>query len=123
MAPEVKTAGLMNAFIEKHRVKRGQHIRKRAREFGEVVKDEHRTAARGGAGINMFGEPRSAPGEPPAMETGSLFAQIDQGVDADVRKREARVIANYKVLEDGTRRMEPRPLGRIALAKYRGRVR
>lgn len=121
--PEVKTAGLLNAFIDKHRVKRGLHIRRRAREYAEVVKEEHRTAPRGGSGINMFGEPRSAPGEPPAMETGRLFAQIDQGVDADVRKREARVIANYKVLEDGTRRIEPRPLARIALAKYRGRVR
>jgi len=121
--PEVKTAGLLNAFIDKHRVKRGLHVRKRAREYAEVVKEEHRTAPRGGAGINMFGEPRSAPGEPPAMETGALFAQIDQGVDVDMAKREARVIANYAVLENGTRRMEPRPLARIALAKYRGRVR
>lgn len=121
--PEVKTAGLLNAFIDKHRVKRGLHVRKRAREYAEVVKEEHRTAPRGGAGINMFGEPRSAPGEPPAMETGALFAQIDQGVDVDMAKREARVVANYAVLENGTRRMEPRPLARIALAKYRGRVR
>lgn len=121
--PEVKTAGLLNAFIEKHRVKRGLHVRKRAREYAEVVKEEHRNAPRGGAGINMFGEPRSAPGEPPAMETGALFAQIDQGLDVDMAKREARVIANYAVLENGTRRMEPRPLARIALAKYRGRVR
>lgn len=121
--PEVKTAGLLNAFIDKHRVKRGLHVRKRAREYAEVVKEEHRTAPRGGAGINMFGEPRSAPGEPPAMETGALFAQIDQGLDVDMAKREARVVANYAVLENGTRRMEPRPLARIALAKYRGRVR
>ena len=121
--PEVKTAGLLNAFIDKHRVKRGLHVRKRAREYAEVVKEEHRTAPRGGAGINMFGEPRSAPGEPPAMETGALFAQIDQGVDVDMAKREARVVANYAVLENGTRRMEPRPLARIALAKYRGQVR
>lgn len=121
--PEVKTAGLLSAFIERHRVKRGQHIRKRAREYAEVVKTEHRNAPRGGRNLNMFGEPRSAPGEPPAMETGQLFAQIDQGVDADVRKREAKVIANYRVLEDGTRRMEPRPLSRIALVKYRGQLR
>lgn len=121
--PEVKTAGLMPQAIEKLKKRQAEHIKRRAREYQQLVKEEHRNAPRGGSNLNMFGEARSAPGEAPAMETGALFAQLDQGLDVDMRKAEARVIANYKVLEYGTRRMKPRPLGRIALARLKGQVR
>lgn len=120
---EVRTANLMPQAIERLKKRQAERIRRRAREYQTIVKEEHRTAPRGGANLNMFGEPRSAPGEPPAMETGALFAQLDQGLTVDMNKREARVIANYKVLEDGTRRMEPRPLGRVALAKLKSDTR
>lgn len=116
---DVKTAGLLPQAIKRLQQRQAEHIRKRAREFADVVKAEHRNAPRGGENLNRFGEKRSAPGEPPAMETGGLFAEIDQGVDVDMAKREARVVANYAVLENGTRRMEPRPLGRISLAKFK----
>ena len=119
MAAEVKTAGLLPQAIKRLQQRQAEHIRRRAREFSDVVKATHRNAPRGGENLNRFGEQRSAPGEPPAMETGALFAQIDQGVDVDMAKREARVVANYAVLENGTRKMEPRPLGRISLAKFK----
>lgn len=99
-----------------------QHMQRRAKEFQGTVKELHRNAPRGGDNLNRYGEPRSAPGEPPAMETGTLFAKVDQGL---TREGDAhyRVQANYRVLEDGTRRLRPRPLARLALAEFKVRVR
>lgn len=98
-----------------------RHLRKRARELSGIAKDLHRTAPRGGRNLNIFGEPRSAPGEVPAMETGALFANIDQGVE--VNGLEATVIVNYRDLEFGRHRTEPRPLGEIASAEFKQRHR
>ena len=113
-----------------------RHVRKRANELSGIAKDLHRTAPRGGKNVNRFGERRSAPGEVPAMETGALFAAIDQGVN--VTKKQATVVVNWKVLEFGysvglrsrltdrrtlgARAMLPRPLGDIALARFKARV-
>ena len=98
-----------------------RHVKGRAQLLSGIAKDLHRTAPRGGTNVNRFGEPRSAPGEPPAMETGALFAALDQGVTQ--LGLEAQVVVNYRLLEDGTRRMRPRPLGRIAAAELKARVR
>ena len=98
-----------------------RHVRKRANELSGIAKDLHRTAPRGGENINRFGEPRSAPGEVPAMETGGLFAEIDQGVN--VTKKQATVIVNRTVLEFGTPHIRPRPLGRRASATFKERAR
>lgn len=98
-----------------------ERVEKRAREFRDTAKNIHRNAPRGGENLNRFGERRSAPGEPPAMETGRLFAVIDQGL---TREGDAhyRVPANYKLLEFGTRKVRPRPLGRLALAEFKQKV-
>jgi len=55
------------------------------------------------------------------METGQLFAVLDQGL---TREGDAhfRVPANYKLLENGTRRMRPRPLARISLAEFKAKL-
>lgn len=99
----------------------GRHVKKRAEELSDIAKRLHRTAPRGGKAKNAFGERRSAPGEPPAMESGGLFASIDQGVTVD--RMSAQVIVNFKLLEAGTRRMKPRPLGAFASAELKSRVR
>lgn len=98
-----------------------RHVKGRADLLRGIAKNLHRTAPRGGTNTNRFGEPRSAPGEPPAMETGALFTAIDQGVTQ--LALEAQVVVNYRLLEDGSRRMRPRPLGRIAAAELKARVR
>lgn len=99
-----------------------QHVERRAKEYQSTVKAAHRNAPRGGQNLNKFGERRSAPGEPPAMETGQLFAVLDQGL---TREGDAhfRVPANYKLLENGTRKMRPRPLARISLAEFKAKAR
>ena len=97
-----------------------RHVRKRANELSDITKNLHRNAPRGGKAKNRFGERRSAPGEQPAMETGRLFAEIDQGVQVDGKS--ATVIVNRKVLEYGTARMRPRPLGRKASAALKAKV-
>lgn len=99
-----------------------RHVRKRANELSGIAKHLHRNAPRGGRNLNMFGERRSAPGEVPAMETGSLYAEIDQGVE--VKPMEATVIVNRTELEFGSdkRNIKPRPLGAIAAAEFRQRT-
>jgi hypothetical protein len=96
-----------------------QRAEKWANLAKQVAFETHRQAPRGGVNINKFGEPRSAPGEAPAMETGRLFAILNQ-------QRPARepdgysVLVNYTVLEQGyskgNRVLEPRPLGRITMS-------
>lgn len=85
----------------------------------QVAFETHRQAPRAGVNLNRFGERRSAPGDPPAMETGRLFAILNQ----QQPQREAdgySVLVNYTLLEDGYskngRILEPRPLGRITLS-------
>lgn len=113
-----------------------RHVKKRANDLSDIAKNLHRSAPRGGKAKNKFGERRSAPGEAPAMETGRLFAEIDQGVE--VNGKTATVIVNRKVLEFGyalgsrsrlsDRKtlaggvLKPRPLGRKASAALKARV-
>jgi hypothetical protein len=98
-----------------------RHLKRRADLLSGTAKDLHRNAPRGGENVNRFGERRSAALEVPAMETGGLFARLDQGVEVDAK--EARVVVNHKLLEDGTRRMKPRPLGAEAVAEFKRKVR
>lgn len=71
---------------------------------------------------NVFHQ-ASAPGEPPASDTGSLVSRIEvKPVEEDVA---AKVVANTKYaafLEFGTVKMEPRPFMRPALANMRDRI-
>ena len=103
-----------------------RHVRARANELSEIAKDLHRTAPRGGENLNRFGERRSAPREVPAMETGGLFAMIDQGVKVEPMTATVTVSfgfgPNRGSLEAGTRRMAPRPLGRRALTELKQRI-
>jgi hypothetical protein len=122
-------------LIARIRRKAADHAFTRARDTQEVAKSEHRDAPRGGSATNAFGESRSAPGEPPAMEYGRLFAKLDQQLQRTLEGGRAPV--NYRVLEFGYQvgvrsrisdrkslragRLEPRPLGAITLAIMRAR--
>ena len=99
-----------------------RQVRKRANLASSIAKDLHRNAPRGGENLNRFGEPRSAAREVPAMETGRLFAAIDQGVN--VTNKQATVVVNWKVLEFGTRdgTLLPRILGEETVAELKARV-
>ena len=99
-----------------------RHLKARAELLSGITKDTHKNAPRGGDAINAFGERRSAAGEPPAMEYGALFANIDQGVE--IQPMHATVIVNYRVLEFGStkRNMGKRPLGSFASATFKQRV-
>jgi hypothetical protein len=93
------------------------HVRDRAELLSSIAKDIHRTAPRGGKNTNYFGEQRSAPYEPPAMEFGTLFSWIDQEVTVEGLR--ATVIVNRLHLEFTLRR----PLGDMAAHDFRVRVR
>lgn len=126
----VRNQRAVNEFVQ---AAKARHVRARANELRDIAKDEHRTAPRGGPGINRFGELRSpeAGGTAPAMETGRLFALIDQGVTVEsaFARVQATVVVNFGFgpgkgsMEDGTRRMAPRPLGRISLARFTSSLR
>ena len=65
----------------------------------------------------------SAPGEPPATDTGRLVNSIN--TEVDTQNLVVRVTANAAhadALEFGTRNMEPRPFMRPALANKRDRI-
>jgi hypothetical protein len=106
----------------------GRHLKQRANELRQIALDLHRTAPRGGPGINKYGELRSpkAGGTAPAVEEGGLYAMIDQGVTLD--RMSARVVVNFGFgpskgsMEKGTRRMRPRPLGALAVAELESRI-
>lgn len=106
----------------------GQHIKQRAFELRDIALALHRTAPRGGPGVNRFGELRSprAGNTAPAMEDGGMYAMIEQGVTLD--RMSARVVVNFGFgpgkgsMEAGTRRMRPRPLGALAVAELKARI-
>lgn len=117
----IRSQGNYAAVRERLKAVKTQRVKQRGRQLQGITRDMHRDAPRGGIGINMFGEQRSAPGEPPAMETGALFALIDQGLE-QVNDSQVRITVNYAVQEDGTLNMLPRPLGRQAIAELQRQV-
>ena len=65
----------------------------------------------------------SAPGEPPASDTGFLVNSIKRKMDMDKLGGEIRSRAAYsKYLEYGTSKMMPRPYMFPALEKHRGKI-
>ena len=65
----------------------------------------------------------SAPGEPPASDTGFLVNNIKRKMDMDKLGGEIRSRAAYsKYLEYGTSKMMPRPFMFPALEKHRGKI-
>ena len=65
----------------------------------------------------------SAPGEPPASDTGILVNNIKRKMDMDKLGGEIRSRAAYsKYLEYGTSKMMPRPYMFPALEKHRGKI-
>ena len=65
----------------------------------------------------------SAPGEPPASDTGFLVNNIKRKMDMDKLGGEIRSRAAYsKYLEYGTSKMMPRPYMFPALEKHRGKI-
>lgn len=115
------------------RQKLAERVRVRAEQAERIAAQLHMNAPRGGTNLNMFGQPRSAPGEQPAVETGALLGRIlNETVISGLR---AQVTVNYKVLEYGyyvgarsrisdraeltPSRMAPRPMGRMTVARLK----
>jgi hypothetical protein len=95
------------------------HARSRADRLADIATDLHRRAPRGGQNLNRYGQPRSAPGEQPAIEEGSLLDALQVPPHA-VRERHWRVFVNHAPLEYGAKKngriiILPRPMGRLTL--------
>lgn len=71
--------------------------------------------------INAFGQHRSAPGEPPAREFGTLASLIKGGASPSGRLQ-WDVVANYRPLEHGTRKVAARPLGAMTVETVKAEI-
>lgn len=95
------------------RSKLADRVQQRATRGRDIALDLHLNAPRGGTNLNVWGEPRSAPNEAAAIEYGDLYAAILGGLTVDKANLTAAFVTNYVLLEYGTRRMGPRPMGRM----------
>lgn len=110
-----------NAAADRIRQKLAERVRVRAEQAERIAARLHMTAPRGGTNLNRYGQPRSAPGEQPAVETGALLGRILNETKVDGLR--AQVTVNYAVLEYGYdangRRLAPRPMGRMTVARLK----
>lgn len=67
---------------------------------------------------------RSAPGEAPARATGVLYRQIEVKKSNRKDRPQSRIVAPgiYRLLENGTRTISPRPSFQSALARHADRI-
>lgn len=125
----------VNGAMRLVRTRVGRRVESRALRGQDIAIQLHETAPRGGANVNRYGEPRSAPGEPPAIETGDLLESMRDGYQYDASTLTASFIANYVVQEYGydvgdrsrisdkqslaAGRMDPRPMGRLTIEQLK----
>lgn len=115
---------------ERIRAKLEARVHERTTEVAHSAAQLHMNAPRGGVNLNMYGQPRSAPGEQPAIETGELLSRILKPEYGPMR---GVAVVNYADLEwgydaavaitstaaYGRYRVEPRPMGRMVLAELK----
>lgn len=120
------------------RPKLGDRVEQRAFDGRDIAVELHETAPRGGESINAHGQPRSAPGEQPAIEHGDLREVMLNEFTFDERTLTASFPVNYIVLEYGydvgarsrisdkatlsAGRLDPRPMGRMTSDKLKQEV-
>jgi HK97 gp10 family phage protein len=97
-------------------------LRKAVAEAAEAIRDDAIKSLRSGGSRTAKGR-ASAPGEPPARQSGRLQRSIV--VELDPSRPSAKVIATAdyaRALEFGTRRMAARPFLRPALERNRAKT-
>lgn len=97
-----------------------QRVHARAVQGSEIAVQLHVNAPRGGSNVNRYGQPRSAPGEQPAVEDGQLLQALQdppQPVDGGYA-----FTVNRAQLEPGTRYMASRPLGAMTIEQLKRNV-
>ena len=94
-----------------------QHVHKRAVQGSEIAVQLHTNAPRGGSNVNRYGQPRSAPGEQPAVEDGRLLQAL-QDPPQPIQGGYAFTV-NRAQLEGGTRYIRPRPMGAMTIEQLK----
>lgn len=114
-------------FVWRNKALVGVEVEQAMRRVGEEVRrDVVRSLSQPGTGrrYGRRGHRASAPGEPPAVDTGRLKQSIQSEVTRDATRVTARVGTNVTYapfLEFGTRLMRARPFLGPALARARKR--
>lgn len=109
--------------LRRARARLEDQVERRAFQGRDIALELHETAPRGGTATNAYGQPRSAPGEPPAIEHGDLREAILNGYEFDQQALTARFVANTVHLEYGTRHMAARPMGRLTKERLKQEAR
>lgn len=99
-----------------------ERAQERTQELQDIVVELHASAPRGGSYLNAFKQPRSAPGEQPAVEYGTLMSRLQEPIQRDGNG--FTTIVNYMRLEFGspTENVAPRPMGDMAIAQLKRAV-
>gem|GEM_PF-2140252 len=112
------------AAVHKLTRKAEQRTYARAVQGSEIAVALHLSSPRTGPTVNRYGQLRSAPGEQPAVEEGTLLTLLQAtptpvpGLNGNGHK----FLVNYAVLELGTRHIAPRPLGAMTVAHLKREV-
>lgn len=101
--------------------KANQQALQRAEQLQGITVRLHANAPRGGMSINAYGQPRSAPGEQPAQEHGTLMQALQDPL-VPVGSLGYATVVNRRQLEFGTMHVAPRPMGRMAIEQLRQEV-
>lgn len=109
----------VESAVARIRGKLAARVEERAKRGQEIALDLHLNAPRGGVNLNAWGEPRSAPNEPPAIEYGDLYDAMFEGLEVDKNAARASFVTNWTLLEYGTRTIAPRPMGRITATQLK----
>ena len=112
----------VESALARIRGKLAARVEARARQGQRIAIDLHENAPRGGSNLNFFGQPRSAPGEPPAIEFGELISAISLELAVDREAATASFVVNRVGLEWGNRNVAPRPMGRMTSALLKQEV-
>lgn len=108
--------------LKRIRGKLGDRVEERGMRGHDIAVELHETSPRGGINLNAYGQNRSAPGEPPAVEHGDLREALLNGYSFDESGLTAKFVANTVFLEYGTVHMSPRPMGRLTVEQLKQEV-
>lgn len=112
----------LDAALKRIRTRLSHRVEARALRAQDIAIQLHETAPRGGVNYNYYGDPRSAPGEQPAIEYGTLLTAMRDEYQYDPSTLTASFVANRLHLEYGTRHIDPRPMGRMTIDQLKQEV-
>lgn len=108
--------------VARIRARVAQRVQSRLELVRDTATELHDNAPRGGSSINALGQPRSAPGEQPAIEFGDLRQALQTELQFDESQLMGSTVVNWAKLEYGEPPVLPRPMGRMTVDAVKQQV-